>query len=61
MKKFIAKPDTWFDEGTEAILLAQYAPDCLAGLFSGIKDGHPDEEGCGFDEFEIIEELGDKC
>jgi hypothetical protein len=47
---------TWFDMGTEAKLLDDYRPDLNAGLFLGIKDGKPDEEICGFDEFEAIEE-----
>ena len=55
MRKFIAKPNTWFDEGTEATLLFQYHPDCEAGLFLGIRNGKEDEEGCGFEEFNIIE------
>ena len=55
-RKFIAKPDTWYDEGTEAKLLADYGPESTGGLFIGIKDGVEDEEGCSFDEFEIIED-----
>jgi hypothetical protein len=56
--KYIALPGTWFDAGTEAILLA----DCRqsdtgligVGLFEGIHNGKPDQEMCGFDEFEEI-------
>lgn len=67
MKKFISNGE-WFDKGTEAKLLFQYiweygtspdgrfeGPDAV-GLFEGIRNGRPDEEGCGFDEFDIIEE-----
>ena len=62
--RFIAKKDTWFDEGTEAVLLGEswvgFADPALtiradAGLFAGIRDGKPDEEVCGLDEFDIIE------
>lgn len=52
-KKYIAKPNTWFDEGTEAKLLA----DCgFFGIFEGIREGKPDEETCLYEEFEVIEE-----
>lgn len=53
-RRFISRKGEWFDEGTEAILL----PDTefgSCGLFSGIRQGRPDEEHCGFDEFDIIE------
>ena len=54
--KYISKGE-WFDKGTEAELLIDFGlnwnPTC--GLFSGIKDGHEDEETCTFDEFEVIE------
>ena len=52
---YIAKPDTWFDVGTDAILIDDYRPQIDSGLFRGIKDGHPDEEVCGFDEFFYVE------
>jgi len=66
MKRFISKGE-WFDEGTEAKLIVQYlfkdgpnknsTEDC--GIFEGIRNGKLDEEGCGFDEFDIIEENND--
>ena len=67
MKKYIAKNDTWYDEGTEAEFIGAlieaydfdgtYSP---SGLFRGIKDGKIDEEMCCFDEFEVIEIPDDK-
>lgn len=65
--RFIAKPNTWYDEGTEAFVV----DDCVwdgfadremripmkAGLFRGLRNGQWDEETCGFDEFEIKESL----
>ena len=50
---------TWFDKGTEAILIDDYSlenPKYTFGLFFGVKDGKPDEEVCQFEEFEIQEE-----
>jgi len=39
MTKYIALPNTWFDEGTEAILIADFRsddePSYNAGLFEG--------------------------
>lgn len=60
--KYIAKPDSWFKEGTEVELIA----DCgkLGGIFKGVRisEGPPemapydeeyvDEELCPWDEFE---------
>ena len=43
-----APPDGWFDPGTVVTLIDDYGP---YGLFSGTKDGHPDEETCPWDEF----------
>ena len=49
---------TWFDKGTECVLIC----DCVicdtghSGLFSGIRGGKEDEEGCSFDEFTIVRE-----
>jgi hypothetical protein len=69
MTKYISKGE-WFDKGTEAKLLFQYiwrrgtnngkdeGTDDV-GLFEGIKDGKLDEEGCGFDEFDIIDIIED--
>jgi len=46
---FTAKPETWFDEGTEAWQVGE--PFHGAALFAGTKDGKPDEEICALDEF----------
>lgn len=60
--KFIAKKDTWFDEGTEAKLLT----DCGGGffngngIFEGIRNGKVDEELCGYEEFKIVKENPDE-
>ena len=66
--KFIAKPNTWFDEGTEVILTTQINEDGL-GIFRGIRtcknpksenrklgEKYVDEELCSFDEFELRRE-----
>ncbi len=50
--KYIAKKDTWFDEGSEAELLVEIPS---GGLFKGIKNGKEDEELCDIEEFDIIE------
>lgn len=55
MKRYISD-GTWFDKGTEATLIDDYRPQMPSGLFSGLKDGKPDEEICGFDEFQEIED-----
>lgn len=52
--KYIAKPDTWYDEGTEAQLIDDYRPQIDSGLFCGYKNGKLDEEICSFDEFEVV-------
>lgn len=40
MIKYIAKPDTWFKEGTECTLVESYkrddCPGCNSGLFRGL-------------------------
>lgn len=71
MMKYIAKPDTWFDDGTEAKLIeylytsskqwidGEEYPGCDCGLFEGICEGKIDQEICGYDEFEIIEDERD--
>ena len=57
MRKYIAKPDTWFDEGTEVFLYE----DTICGTYpeqvlaKGIHNGDIDEELCLMDEFEICE------
>jgi hypothetical protein len=69
-KKFIAKPNSWFDEGTQAALIDSYCHDlvhsswhcscggnanvCGMGLFVGLREGKLDEEVCTFCEFDII-------
>lgn len=60
--KFIAKKDTWFDEGTEAKLLTDCGewPFKGDGIFEGIRNGEIDEELCGYDEFEIVKEESDE-
>jgi hypothetical protein len=58
MKKFIAKPDTWYDAGTEVKLvewICKLADETDYGLFEGVHDGRMDGETCGYDEFDIIE------
>lgn len=57
---YIAKQDTWFDEGTNA----KYLTPMLCGhewpaLMLGIKDGKVDEESCSKHEFEIIEPVSE--
>lgn len=56
--KFIAKKDTWFDEGTSAKLLTDCSGGTFKGhgVFEGFRNGKKDEELCDFDEFEIVEE-----
>ena len=52
---FIAKPDTWYDEGTEATLIGE-PWDVIggkAGVFCGIRNGSEDEEVCAYDEFVV--------
>ena len=70
--KYIAKENTWFKAGMEVELIDDYRPYMDAGLFRGIRvtenplaeGGYPqgiereDEEICGFDEFDAIEERG---
>lgn len=59
LKRFFAKPDTWFDAGTEATLEAWAYTDAngdRCGIFHGIKDGQPDGEMCMYSEFDILEE-----
>jgi hypothetical protein len=68
MTKYIAKPNTWFDEGTEVELLVNFRK-CFRkgkdyndliptewGLFRGMCNGELDEETCDFLEFDIIED-----
>jgi hypothetical protein len=53
---WIAKPGTWFDAGTEANLICEVVPGESA-LFTGIRNGRPDDEVCGLDEFDEVEGL----
>jgi len=57
--EYIAKADTWFDEGTKAEMLSGPWDGEMPklGLFAGIKNGKPDEEVCSLDEFEIRSKL----
>lgn len=66
MRKYIAKPDTWFDVGTEAQPVTGFW-DCgtlnedgeyvntQSAIFLGIRNGKEDEEGCSLLEFEVTE------
>lgn len=69
--KYIAKPDTWYKAGTEAVLLDYLygGSEGKVGLFKGLRinEGEcswlpigyervDDEEVCFYDEFDIIEE-----
>ncbi len=58
-----AKPNTWFDENSEAELIEDYRADKLnplnCGLFCGYRNGKLDEEICLFEEFEIVKEKSD--
>ena len=65
MKKYIAKPNTWFDEGTEITIIDDYNQElwnaefnCWSAhvLASGLKNGKYDEEMCCMYEFEVIDE-----
>ena len=53
---YVAKPETWFDAGTVAVLVDDYRPNMEAGLFCGIRDGQIDEEVCAFEEFYVEED-----
>lgn len=61
--KFIARPDTWFDEGTVAIVISNEDFDLHlqegSCIFKGIKNGSRDEEHCLLTEFDWMYE--DKC
>jgi len=56
MARYIAKPDTWFDEGTESHLLFEVGGEPPCGLFRGTRKGEIDEEVCNFEEFETVDE-----
>ena len=50
--RYIARPDTWFDAGTVAHRICEITP--ASGLFSGIRGGAEDEEGCAYSEFDVV-------
>jgi hypothetical protein len=68
MTKYISKKDEWFVEGSEVELVTDCGP--TGGIFCGMRkpqyedellrhpDGEPylDEEFCGWDEFERIDD-----
>ena len=70
MKKVYISKGEWFDKGSRCELVCQYiwkygtatndqerkwqGPES-AGIFSGMRNGQADEEGCSFDEFDILE------
>lgn len=68
MTHYRAKKDTWFKEGTNAILITKIDDD--TGLFEGLRvpqfryefaigrdpNGEIDQEVCLFEEFDIIED-----
>ncbi len=54
--KYIAKFETWFDEGTEAKLIeGPWEGNPPFALFEGIKDGGWNREVCMMTEFEIVD------
>ena len=69
IKKYMSD-GTWFKKGTECILIDDYRPVINSGLFSGIRvcekpyaegnhkldEEYQDEEICGFDEFQVLDE-----
>ena len=56
--RFIARPNTWYDEGSEAKLESTPEHDYPSGGFVGYVDGELDREECGLDEFDRIDENG---
>ena len=64
MRKYIAKPRTWFMEGTEVRLIEYLTVDkdgLQYGVFEGLRekiDGEivRDSEVCSYEEFNIIDE-----
>ena len=61
MIKYVAKPDNWFDAGTEVKLIDDYSnpPGNVlegAGLFEGFRNGSMDQEICLFEEFEVVDD-----
>jgi hypothetical protein len=64
MRIYIAKPNTWFKEGTEVRLIEYLTVDkdgLQYGVFEGLREKLNgeivrDSEVCSYDEFNIIEE-----
>ena len=57
MERYISNGE-WFDEGTEAKVIGKpFGTTPESGLFLGTRNGKPDEEVCGFDEFTITPEM----
>lgn len=56
--RYIAKFNTWFDEGTEVLVISDYRhpsnPLCNIALFFGLHKGVISKRVCNFDDFEII-------
>ena len=59
--KFIARPNTWYDEGTEAFLDQDGGAehDYTSAFFRGKHEGFDDGECCCMFEFDWIDENGD--
>ena len=59
--KFIARPDTWYDEGTEAFLdqIGDPTHDYTSAFFRGTYEGFEDGECCCMFEFDWINENGE--
>jgi hypothetical protein len=55
---FIARPFTWFDEGSIALLDedAQITHNNTGALFGGIHEGYDDSEYCDIFEFDWLDE-----
>lgn len=58
--KFIARPDTWYDEGSEAFLEQDGGAEhnYTSAYFRGIREGFEDGEFCCMFEFDWIDENG---
>jgi len=59
--KYIAKPNTWFDEGTEAVPIRDFWVNYVklevqvsSSVFRGIRNGIHDEHICIVDDFERL-------
>jgi hypothetical protein len=62
--RYIAKANTWFDEGTEAVLLGEawtayedfeLKRSVAVGLFEGFRNGKLDQEVCPVTEFDCVQ------